>query len=322
MTATAHATLTRLKVTGAQGPQGTPRVEEADRPLEVQFNPTTLRISRNNNVDRGGATTRTQKVQHPAQEGSTLTFDLEFDTAEQGGAGRYVDVRQWTALVRQFVEPPPAAPADPPPPVRFVWGTLRYNGIVTQVNEELDHFAPDGTPLRAKVAVTIVEQNFAYQANAEGPGARDAGAATEAGDQRAGAVPGTAGTNRPRRVVQAHAGESAPQLLSRVGLDPAAWRGAMSGLDGPLGLAAGAGVVLGTEAEAGLSASAGIHLSAGYAGGAAATSTAGLAAALGITAGAGAGPLAGGAPAGTGSGGPAVQGGPRVPGVDRGTPGS
>ncbi|WP_438310478.1 CIS tube protein [Streptomyces sp. HUAS TT3] len=321
MTGTAHATLTPLKVTGEQGPQHTPRVEEAGSPLEVQFNPTTLRISRNNNVDRGGATTRTQKVQHPAQEGSTLTFDLEFDTAEQGGAGGYVDVRQWTALVRQFVEPSAAAPADPPPPVRFVWGTLRYNGIVTQVNEELDHFAPDGTPLRAKVAVTIVEQNFAYQANALGPGARDAGAATEAGDQGAGAAPGTAGTSRPRQVVQAHGGESAQQLLSRVGLDPAAWRGAMSGLDSPLGLAAGAGVVLGAEAEAGLAATAGISLSAGYAGEAAATSTAGLAAALGITGGAAAGPAGGGAPAGTASAGPTAQGGPRVPGALPGTPG-
>ncbi|MFK0252416.1 hypothetical protein [Streptomyces sp. NPDC090445] len=321
MTATAHATLTPLKVTGEQGPQRTPRVDEAGSPLEVQFNPTTLRISRNNNVDRGGATTRTQKAQHPAQEGSTLTFDLEFDTAEQGGAGGYVDVRQWTALVRQFVEPPAASPADAPPPVRFVWGTLRYDGIVTQVNEELDHFAPDGTPLRAKVALTIVEQNFAYQANAKGPGARDAGAATEAGDQGAGAVPGTAGTSRPRQVVQAHGGESAQQLMSRVGLDPAAWRGAMSGLDSPLGLAAGAGVVLGAEAEAGLAASAGISLSAGYAGGAAATSTAGLAAALGITAGAASGAAAGGAPAGAAPGGPAAQGGLRVPGGGPGAPG-
>ncbi|MGW8783897.1 CIS tube protein, partial [Streptomyces sp. NPDC055796] len=291
MTALVHATLQRLTVTAQPGKDRPPLVKEAEgsRPLAVQFNPATLRISRNNNVDRGGATTKNQKVQHPAQEGSTLAFDLEFDTAEQRGGGRYVDVRRWTALVRQFVEPP-AKTSDAPPAVRFVWGTLRYNGIVTQVTEELDHFAPDGTPLRAKVGVTIVEQNFAYQAHGEGPGTRDARTATEAGDQRTGAAPGTAGTSRPRQVVQARDGESAQQLLSRLGLDPAAWRGAMSGLDSPLTLAAGAAVQLGAEVSAGFAAAAGISLSAGFAGDPAPTSVGGLAAALGAGGGPGADP--------------------------------
>ncbi|MGW6406944.1 CIS tube protein [Streptomyces vinaceus] len=289
MTALVHATLQRLTVTAQPGRDRPPlvREEEGSRPLAVQFNPATLRISRGNNVDRGGATTRNQKVQHPAQEGSTLAFDLEFDTAEQRGGGQYVDVRRWTALVRQFVEPP-AKTSDPPPAVRFVWGTLRYDGIVTQVTEELDHFAPDGTPLRAKVAVTVVEQNFAYQAHEEGPGARDARTATEAGDQRAGAAPGTSGTSRPRQVVRARDGESAQQLLSRLGLDPAAWRGAMSGLDSPLTLEAGAAVQLGAEVAAG--SAAGISLSTGFTGDAAPTSLGGLAAALGTGGGAGADP--------------------------------
>ncbi|MEW2416046.1 hypothetical protein AB0953_20320 [Streptomyces sp. NPDC046866] len=329
MTATAHATLTRLEVLGAPGRDGTPLVREAGPSLAVQFNPTSLRISRANNVDRGGATTKSQKVQHPAQEGSTLSFDLEFDTAEQRGDGGHVDVRRWTALVRQFVEPPPQKASDPPPPVRFVWGTLRYNGIVTQVTEELDHFAPDGTPLRAKVSVVIVEQNFAYQAHAEGPGARDGRAATEAGDPGAGAAPGTAGTNRPRQVVQARDGESAQQLLARLGHDPAAWRGAMSGLDSPLALAAGASVRLGAEVEAGFSGAAAAGLAAGFAAGAAATSAAALAAALGTAApGAGggtaaAGPAGGSDPAGggpVGGGGPGGRGGPGTSGA--GAPGT
>ncbi|MEU9372823.1 hypothetical protein AB0D94_03465 [Streptomyces sp. NPDC048255] len=298
MTALAQATLQRLKRGPSEGKDRPARVLDDGPAVPVQFNPASLRISRNNETDRGGTTTRTQKRQHPAQEGSTLTFDLEFDTAEQRSGGQYVDVRRWTALVRQFVEPPKDSPADPPPVVRFVWGTLRYNGIVTQVNEELDYFAPDGTPLRAKVGVTVVEQNFAYEAHEEGPGARDTTAATEPGAPRAGAAPGTAGTARPQRVVQAQDGESAQQLLSRLGLDPAAWRGAMSGLDSPLTLAAGASVRLGAEVSAGLTATAGLQLSAGFAGAVAATSVGGLSAALGMRAGIpGDGP-AGGAPAG------------------------
>ncbi|WP_031064365.1 hypothetical protein [Streptomyces sp. NRRL WC-3742] len=278
MSELAHATLQRLAVTKAGAKDQPPRVKGEGPVVEVQFNPVSLRLSRNNNVDRGGTSTRTQKRQNPAQEGATLSFELAFDTAEQGGPGEYVDVRAWTAVVRQFVEPPPQKQGDPPPVVRFVWGTFRFNGIVTQVTEELDLFAPDGTPLRAKVAVTIAEQDFAYEANEKGAGRRDARAATDPGATRPGTAPGTAGTARPRQLAQAQAGESAQQLLARLGLDPAAWRGAMRGLDSPLTLAAGFSVQLGVEVEAG----GGVGLSAGFAGEAAATSVAGLAGALGL----------------------------------------
>ncbi|MEV8098552.1 hypothetical protein [Kitasatospora sp. NPDC085879] len=274
----AHATLQRLRVAKAGAKDRPPLVKGEGPVVEVQFNPVSLRLSRNNNVDRGGTSTRTQKRQNPSQEGATLTFDLAFDTAEQGDAGQYVDVRDWTAVVRQFVEPPPEKKGDPPPIVRFVWGTFRFNGIVTQLNEELDLFAPDGTPLRAKVAVTIAEQDFSFEANEKGAGGRDARAATDPGAPRAGSTPGTAGTNRPQQLVQAQAGESAQQLLARLGLDPAAWRGAMQGLDSPLSLSAGFNVQLGVEVETG----GGVGLSAGFAGEVAATSVAGLAGALGI----------------------------------------
>ncbi|MER7756225.1 hypothetical protein [Kitasatospora sp. NPDC097643] len=315
----AHATLQRLAVTKAATKDQPPVVKGEGPVVEVQFNPVSLRLSRNNNVDRGGTSTRTQKRQNPAQEGATLSFDLAFDTAEQGGPGEYVDVRDWTAVVRQFVEPPPKKKGDPPPVVRFVWGPLRFNGIVTQVNEELDLFAPDGTPLRAKVAVTIAEQNFTYEANETGAGRRDARAATDPGAARPGSTPGTAGTARPQQLAQAQAGESAQQLLARLGLDPAAWRGAMRGLDSPLSLTAGFNVQLGVEVEAGGS----VGLSAGFAGEVAATSVAGLAGALGLGVD---GVPPGGGPAGGGVGGGGAAGvgaggdiGTAVAGVDAAT---
>src|SRR5882724_9661474 len=115
----------------------------------VQFNPTSLRITRQNNVDQGGATTHTQRRQTPSQQPATLTFDLEFDTAEGDGNGNRKDVRDLTQVVRQFVEPPADKPADPPPRLRFVWGSFAFTGLVTQLTEDLDYFGADGTPLRA-----------------------------------------------------------------------------------------------------------------------------------------------------------------------------
>jgi hypothetical protein len=270
-----RATLQRL-VADSRGGAGTGRVPDGD-PVSVQFNPATLRLSRRNNVDRGGVTTGSQKRHQPAPEASTLAFDLEFDTAEQGQTGQWVDVRRWTALVRQFVEPSTQAPKDAPPAVRFAWGTLIFDGIIDQVAEELDHFAPDGTPLRAKVSVSIAEQNPDFETGRIGPAARTAPPVAPIGSGT-GRAPGNAGTGRTERVVPARQGESAQQLLARLGLDPSGWRAAMTGLQTPLGLPAGVAVQLGPEVrEAGPVAAA---PDAGFAASGAVASPAELAAAL------------------------------------------
>lgn len=242
------ATLQRLKVTQV-GPakKATTKATPVGRPLPVQFNPATLRLTRKNNVDRSGATTQSQKAQSPSVERGTLSFDLEFDTAEQSSGGAYVDVRRWTALVRQFVEPPPDEPGQAPPAVQFTWGTLTFNGIMDQVTEELDYFAPDGTPLHAKVSVNIAEQDFKL----DGAAARSSAAATQPGQGGSGTRPGDAPTGPVDRVVQARNDESAQQLMTRQGLDPTAWRAAMAGLDSPLGLTPGLQVQISASATRG-----------------------------------------------------------------------
>jgi hypothetical protein len=250
MTELAPATLQRLVRVGKPAKNKPAKVKLDGIAFPVQFNPATLKISRRNNVDRSGTTAKTQKAQRPSSEPATLTFDLEFDTAEQGTARERVDVRKWTALVRQFVELPPAPGKGPPPAVQFQWGSLVFKGIIEQLTEELDHFAPDGTPLHAKVNVTISEQDFALEA-LQGEAAKDAKAARDPGATNPGTSPGSSGTDKPVQVVDALDGESAQQLLSRLGKDPAAWRAAMSDLDSPLGLTAGEAVPLGIEVDAG-----------------------------------------------------------------------
>jgi hypothetical protein len=273
MTSLATATLQRLKRVGKPAKNKPAKVEPDGDPLPVQFNPASLKISRSNNVDRGGVTAKTQKVQNPSAEPAKLTFDLEFDTAEQVKNGEPVDVREWTALIRQFVEPPtdPQNAGKPPPAVQFAWGTLVFNGIVEQVTEELDFFAPNGTPLHAKVSLSVSEQNFAYEALA-GPAKGDAKGATEPGGRTPlnapgqatpGTSPGSKGTQDPRKLVEAVDGESAQQMLSRLGLDPEAWRGAMEGLDSPLELPAGTPVVIGAEVEGGASLGEAVQFAAG-----------------------------------------------------------
>ena len=307
----APAKLTRLKQVAAKGKKGKPSYEaEKKGSFEVQFNPTSLKITRSNNLDKGGATTGTQKRQTPSVQPATLSFDLEFDTAEGDAQGQPLDVRELTHVVRQFTEPTKENPDAPPPAVRFEWGSFRFQGIVTQLTEDLDYFSPTGRPLRAKLSLTITEQNPEWEAGAIGPGARNARAARPPGAARGtpttgpggatapagvgGTGPGAGPTPDPVTTALAQAGESVQQLMARLDEDPATWRTAMAGLQSPLSLAAGAQVRLGASA----SASAGLGTGAGFTASPGVGATASVRAALGGAGTAGsAGGLTGGATA-------------------------
>ncbi|MGC0398689.1 hypothetical protein RKD27_001333 [Streptomyces sp. SAI-126] len=258
--------------------------------IVVQFNPTTLRLQYQNNKDIGGKTVQNQTRQSFTVQPATLNFDLEFDTAEAAGTpGRPgetlpSDVRRRTAAVRQFVEPGTEG-GGVPPVLRFVWGRFTFTGIATQVTEELDYFAANGTPLRAKLSISITEQNPKYEGFANGPGSRDDRGATPPGGAApatggTGAKPGRSGTDGPRRTETAQDGESAQQLAARIGGDPAAWRSLMNDLESPLGLPAGAPVQVGPE----LTADEGIARAAGFAAGGTSSATERLAQALGLAA--------------------------------------
>src|SRR5687767_10952868 len=118
-----RAQLVRMKKIPKSG-QTPARVQpEPNGAFDVQFNPTSLKITRQNNIDRGGGTARTQRRQNPSAQSATLTFDLEFDTAEGDENGQPLDVRSQTLIIRQFVEPSKEKPKDPPPPIKFIWGT-------------------------------------------------------------------------------------------------------------------------------------------------------------------------------------------------------
>lgn len=283
------AALYRLTDGQPAGKGKPPNVQIKGKPIAVQFNPTSLKIQRQNNIDKGGYTTGTQHRQNPSQQPATLSFDLEFDSAEGDNHGRPLDVRKLTAPIRQFVEPDKNKPADPPPRVLFRWGTLHFFGIVTQLTEDLDYFARNGMALRAKLSITITEQDLRYEKLQKGSGARTATNTTPPGGGRSAPDkpasgpspgPGSSGSSNPMLVALAQAGESVQQLLTRLDQDPSTWRSSMNGLSSPLSLTAGAQVQLG----AAVSASAGIGVSAGFAAGASAGITAGAGAVGGAAA--------------------------------------
>jgi hypothetical protein len=232
-------------ITGGEKPQ------TVGDPIEVQFNPASLKLTLHSKVE-GGETRGNQRRQWIGNASTELSFDLHFDTSEEGTTSDPVSVRGRTAAVEQFLLPiEQAGKKQSPPKVRFSWGGLVMDGIIEQLSIDFDHFAQDGTPLRAKMSVSIKEQDAKYQLAERGAGA-NAPASRIPGETSVG--PGSAGSTTANRLGTALGGESAADFLARNGLDPNAWRSVVSAGMNPLSLEAGVDL----QFDAGLSLGVGI----------------------------------------------------------------
>lgn len=222
----------------------------------VQFNPTSLKLKITNDVE-GGRSAGRQRRQSSGTSSAVLTLELHYDTADEGTADEPVSVRDKTRFVEEFVRPMEGH-NQPPPRVRFHWGNLVFDGIVENVDVDLEHFAASGVPLRAKCSLSIKEQNPQYQFEKPSEAEGEGGSAPDAGTDSSGAA-GTTGDGEGDRSAPALAGESPADFASRMGLDPSAWR-ALSGIAGA-GLELAGGAEIGFSAD--LSASVGVGVNVG-----------------------------------------------------------
>jgi hypothetical protein len=239
-----------------------------------------------------------------------LAIELIFDTADLGTTENPISVRDQTKRLERFVAPKGTGKdKNSPPNMGFTWGDLHIVGVVDSLTIDFDHFAANGTPLRAKVALSIKEQDPKKElkpkeddrANAATPGRASAGGVGSGASA-------SVGLGASASVGVALEGESSAEFAARVGVDPAAWRGlqiggessislsagvevgfdasmnASAGLGVTLGVEAGASASLeasfGLEASASLNAVAGIGVGADLASGIALSSAGGVAAAM------------------------------------------
>ncbi|HIV69413.1 MAG TPA: hypothetical protein H9903_00635 [Candidatus Aquabacterium excrementipullorum] len=241
MTALAKARL--AEITSTDNP-----TEVKDSSVPVQFNPTSLRVQIANKT-AGGQQAGAQARQRPGTGEMQVSFDLVFDTADEAGeGGKAVDVLKKTADVERFVRPKSSKPGEEAPPrVLFEWGSFLVQGTMESANLDLDFFDAGGTPLRAKVAVTIKGQDprWTYQPQPVPSSANQPSNPSGAQTGLPAGTPGTQGSAKaPDKVVQAMPGESLQQLAARHGLDPSAWRALADGLGNPLKLGLGQEVAL------------------------------------------------------------------------------
>jgi hypothetical protein len=228
------------------------------KPVDVQFNPSTLKLQYTNK-STGGATTKGPNRQNPAQGNAVLSLDLEYDTAEGDENGKPLDVRDKTKHIIALVRPPKGTKGGAPPRIKFVWGRLSFEGNVTSLTEDLDYFDNEGRALRCKLSLSIEEQDLGLQLS---PADAPADTATKPGQNATNGAPGSGPTKKPVQTVPANAGESVQQALTRLNADPATWRTAMAGLTSPLALSAGAQLQLGADISAGAGLSGGVDAAA------------------------------------------------------------
>jgi nucleoid-associated protein YgaU len=127
------------------------------RRVRVQFNPEEYTLTRETNFAQlpvpGLSAPVVQFLHGNAQ---TVEMELLVDTTESSGAGGPgSDVRALVRDVTSLMDIDPTLHA--PPPVIFSWGRLTFTCVVTRANQRYVLFRPDGTPVRARLTVTLTE---------------------------------------------------------------------------------------------------------------------------------------------------------------------
>lgn len=199
---------------------------DLDNAIDVQFNPSSLKVSLSNTLKENARNGNSRSAQFVDKSSSNLTIELIFDTTyieAPGGAGQGggqtasnagsnsgskkaieqgSDVRLETKKIADtFIKP--VAEGDKlkaPKRCLFQWGAFEFLGLVQSFDETLDFFSPEGRPLRATVSLKLSEDRYQFrnraveQAARTTPSLSSTGASAQGGpDQNAAPVPGTSG---------------------------------------------------------------------------------------------------------------------------------
>ncbi len=259
------------------GKNAAPTPVNGGNDLEVQFNPQTLKITYSTE-NKGGGQPGGSSKQFVGQGSSKLSVELLFDTTQSG-----TDVRWWTGKVAYFLGA--RKQSDPnnkrtPPGARFAWGTFEFSGVVDSLQETLDFFSEEGTPLRATVQLGMTRLDIVFPDSEKPATAKDGqpGARPLTPPPADGNLPKAAGRNGnssdwksvaavndvedPLRVPSGKLLDMNAGTSGGIGFGASAGASAQLGIGGGIGASASAGI--GAEASASVGFSAGLGAGVGF----------------------------------------------------------
>lgn len=159
----------RGKLIPVSGKENTPDLDNA---VNVQFNPTSLRVGLSNSLNSGDQRNSEKAAQYVSSSSSSLSIELTFDTTlpddyvdEQSSP----DVRLLTRkIAERFMKPGDLVEEGSenrqvPSRCLFQWGAFEFVGLVEKFDETLDFFSPEGTPLRATVSLSLKEDSYQFR---------------------------------------------------------------------------------------------------------------------------------------------------------------
>ncbi|OZG70301.1 hypothetical protein BTA51_26635 [Hahella sp. CCB-MM4] len=192
----------RGKLIPVTGNNDTPQNDEA---IDVQFNPTTLKVSLSNTLKENQRNGNSRAAQFVDKSSSSLTVELIFDTtfvdnssdqgtgssdsassnsgsspssggsSSQGSSANQIqqgsDVRNLTKKIAEtFLKPRAGSNNRKKAPRRclFQWGSFEFIGLVESYEETLDFFSKEGRPLRATLSLKLKEDRFQFRQRTEG----------------------------------------------------------------------------------------------------------------------------------------------------------
>lgn len=162
--------------------------------------------------ERSGSSRATQYVD---KSSSTLTVELIFDTTLPG-----TDVRDQTHpinahfMVAEHLE---KNEQRTPKRCRFQWGAFAFIGVMSNFDETLDFFSPEGQPLRSTVAIKLSEDRYQHLGESREAAERETPTLTATGNSPEDSDGGEGGGDSQRQT-------SVDQAQSEAGGDPRDWR--------------------------------------------------------------------------------------------------
>ncbi len=175
--------------------------------IDCQFNPAELSISKSNSWQaKGGKGKNTPRLKFQEGQSGTMSMSLTLDTTHDGSP-----VTRHTQALLELMEVDPDLAGSSkksnsarPPWVRFHWGDLHsFKAIVDRLQIKFTYFSSSGSPLRAKVDVTLKQ----YE------------------DERAwGPQNPTSGTPTPHRIHTVQPGETLDRIAATHYGDANRWR--------------------------------------------------------------------------------------------------
>lgn len=154
---------------------------EGEQSVDVQFNPSTLKVSLSNSLKENERSGNSRASQYIDKSSSSLTVELTFDTSDfplesvEEGSSRAVDVRSKTRSIAETFMAPEGEEEEQQAPRRclFQWGSFAFVGIMESFDETLEFFSPEGTPLRAVVALKLSESRFQFRSQEAADASRE-----------------------------------------------------------------------------------------------------------------------------------------------------